>query len=237
MKNKEKWLSATLLRRYKRFLADVEMADGSVVTVHTPNTGAMTGCAEPGSRVWLRDVDNPKRKYRYSWEVTEDGAGVMVGVNPILANRLVGDAIRSGLIAELQGYEQQRAEMKYGEKSRIDWVLSGHAERADCYVEVKSVTTCDERGLGYFPDAVSARATRHLDELVAMVEAGHRAAMLFCVQRNDVRGVRPADEIDPAYGKALRRAVEVGVEALAYKAEVAPGNVRLVEPVSVLTNF
>ena len=237
MKTNEKWVSATLLRRYKRFLADVEMADGSVLTVHTPNTGAMTGCAEPGSRVWLRDVNNPKRKYRYSWEITEDHEGVLVGVNPILANRLVGEGIQSGLIAELQGYANLCSEVKYGQNSRIDWLLSAHSELPDCYVEVKSVTTCDEQGLGYFPDAVSLRATRHLEELGAMVEAGYRAVMLFCVQRNDVRGVRPADEIDPAYGQALRHAMERGVEALAYRAELAPGNIRLVERVSVLTNL
>lgn len=219
---------AKLLRRYKRFLADVEMPDGRILTVHTPNTGAMTGCAEPGSTAWLRDVNNPRRKYRYSWEVTENLQGVMVGVHTGITNALVREAIETGVMAELQGYESIRQEVRYGEeRSRIDLLLQGHASGRDCYVEIKNVTTCDGQGVGYFPDAVSSRASKHLRELMAMVAQGHRAVILFCVQRGDVERVRPADEIDPLYGRTLRQALDAGVEALAYRAEVSPEAITL----------
>lgn len=219
---------ATLLRRYKRFLADVELPDGTILTVHTPNTGAMTGCAEPGSTVWLRYVNNPKRKYRYSWEMTENRKGVRVGVHTGMPNKLVEEGINSGLIQELQGFSRLRHEVKYGtEGSRIDLLLQGGEEGRDCYVEVKNVTTCDEQGAGYFPDAVSVRASKHLRELMVMVEQGHRAVIFFCVQRGDVEWVRPADEIDKTYGATLRQALESGVEALAYRARVTPEEVVL----------
>lgn len=234
MNTNDIWLPARLLRRYKRFLADVVLEDGREITVHTPNTGAMLGCAEPGSRVWLRDSENPKRKYLFSWEISELDGGVLVGVNPQLANRLVGEGIDSGLITELQGYAERRAEVRYGAHSRIDWQLSGHATFADAYVEVKSVTARDGRGLGYFPDAISRRATRHLQELEGVVRAGQRAVMVFCVQRADVQAVRPAQEIDPIYSAALRHAAAHGVELLAYRAEVAPGATRLCASLPVL---
>ncbi len=226
---------ARLLRRYKRFLADVELPNGEVITVHTPNTGAMTGCAEPGSRVFLRDVYNPKRKYRYSWEMTENLQGVMVGVHTGITNALVKEGIESGMIGELQGYRTIRQEVKYGEEnSRIDLLLQQHADGRDCYVEIKNVTTCDDDGYGYFPDAVSVRATKHLRELMAVVGKGGRAAIFFCVQRGDVQRVRPADEIDPLYGQTLRQALAAGVEALAYRAKVSPGEVVLETAVPVI---
>lgn len=226
---------ATLIRRYKRFLADVEMPDGEIITVHTPNTGAMTGCAEPGSTVWLRDVNNPKRKYRYSWEVTENLRGMMVGVHTGITNSLVSEAIEYGVVGELQGYTNILQEVRYGEEgSRIDLLLEGHPDGRDCYVEIKNVTTCDAQGLGYFPDAVSARASKHLRELMAMVEQGHRAVIFFCVQRGDVEAVRPADEIDPLYGRTLRLALDAGVEALAYRARVSPEEVVLEKPLPVI---
>lgn len=218
---------ATLQRRYKRFLADVTCDDGSEMTVHTPNTGAMTGCAEPGSRVWLRDSGNPKRKYRYSWEMTENLQGVMVGINTGLVNRLVREAIDNGTIAELQGYGELREEVRYGsERSRIDLLLQD-AGRPDCYVEIKNVTTCDPDSHGFFPDAVSARGTKHLRELMGVVADGGRAVLCFCVQRGDVQAVRPADEVDPLYGKTLREALAAGVEAIAYRARVTPEEVVL----------
>ncbi len=226
---------ATLIRRYKRFLADVVLPNGEEITVHTPNTGAMTGCAEPGSTVFLRDVDNPKRKYRYSWEMTENSQGVMVGVHTGLTNALVREAIESGVVAELQGYETIRQEVKYGEEgSRIDLLLEGHADGRDCYVEIKNVTTCDEQGFGYFPDAVSSRATKHLRELMGVVERGGRGVIFFCVQRGDVERVRPADEIDPKYGETLRQALAAGVEALACRALVRPDVVILDTPLPVI---
>ncbi len=218
---------ATLLRRYKRFLADVRLPDGSEITVHTPNTGAMTGCAEPGFTVYLRDVDNPKRKYRYSWEMSENGAGTVIGVHTGIVNGLVKEGIASGVISELQGYETIRQEVRYGEGSRIDLLLSGGADGRDCYVEIKNVTTCDAEGAAWFPDAVSVRATKHLKELQTMVAQGARAVIFFCVQRGDPDRVRPADEVDPVYGQALREALAAGVEALAYRAELSPGEIVL----------
>lgn len=219
---------ATLVRRYKRFLADVILPNGEEITVHTPNTGAMTGCAEPGSTVYLRVVDNPKRKYRYSWEMTENLQGVMVGVHTGITNTLVREAIEGGVVAELQGYGSIRQEVKYGEEgSRIDLLLEEHADGRDCYVEIKNVTTCDGQGYGFFPDAVSTRATKHLRELAGVVERGGRGVIFFCVQRSDVVAVRPADEVDSLYGETLRQALEAGVEALACRAEVTPQGITL----------
>jgi len=226
---------ATLIRRYKRFLADVVLPGGEEITVHTPNTGAMTGCAEPGSTVFLREVNNPKRKYRYSWEATENLAGVMVGVHTGITNTLVHEAIGSGVVAELQGYPTIRQEVKYGEEgSRIDLLLQGHADGRDCFVEIKNVTTCDEEGYGYFPDAVSVRASKHLRELMGMVSQGQRAVIFFCVQRGDVTAVRPADQVDPRYGETLRQAIAAGVEAIAYRARVTPCEVVLEQALPVI---
>lgn len=226
---------ARLIRRYKRFLADVELPSGEIITVHTPNTGAMTGCAEPGSTVWLRDTNNPKRKYRYSWEMTETLAGIMVGVHTGITNQLVAEAIGKGVVTELQGYGSLRQEVKYGEEgSRIDLLLSDHADGRDCYVEIKNVTTCDELSDGYFPDAVSTRASKHLRELMAQVAQGQRAVIFFCVQRDDVERVRPADEIDAIYGTTLRQALAGGVEALAYRARVTPEEVSLEKALRVI---
>lgn len=226
---------ATLLRRYKRFLADVRLPDGREITVHTPNTGSMLGCSEPGSRIWLRDAGEGTRKYRYSWDMTETAAGVMVGVNTNLPNRLVMEAIAANMIGELAGYPAIRAEVPYGvEKSRIDLLLQGDAQRPDCYVEVKNVTTCDAQGAGFFPDAVSVRASRHLRELTEMVRRGQRAVIFFCVQRGDVARVRPADEIDPRYGEALRAALAAGVEALAWRARVTPQEIVLERAIPVI---
>jgi sugar fermentation stimulation protein A len=226
---------AILLRRYKRFLADVVLPGGEEITVHTPNTGAMTGCAEPGSTVFLRDAANPKRKYRYSWEMTENRQGVMVGVNTGITNALVREAIEAGMVAELQGYSSIRQEVKYGEeRSRIDLLLEGHADGRPCYVEIKNVTTCDAEGYGYFPDAVSSRATKHLRELMGVVARGGRGVIFFCVQRGDVQAVRPADEIDPLYGETLRLALASGVEAVACRALVRPDAVILATPITVI---
>jgi sugar fermentation stimulation protein A len=228
-------LPSTLLKRYKRFLADVVLPDGETITVHTPNTGAMTGCAEPGSTAWLRDVNNPKRKYRYSWEMTRNLQGVMVGVHTGITNALVSEAIGNGVVSELQGYGTLRQEVKYGEEgSRIDLLLQEHPDGHDCYVEIKNVTTCDEQAFGFFPDAVSARASKHLRELMGMVARGQRAVIFFCVQREDVTAVRPADEIDSLYGQTLRQAMAAGVEALAYRARVTPEEIVLEKALPVV---
>ncbi|WP_127477333.1 DNA/RNA nuclease SfsA [Sulfurivermis fontis] len=220
-------LVGTLLQRYKRFLADVRLADGSVITAHTPNTGSMLGCAEPGSRVWLRAVDNPQRKYPHAWELVENAAGVLIGINTGVVNHLVREAISGGVIRELQGYATLRQEVRYGsENSRIDLLLEGNG-RPPCYVEIKNVTAVDAAGTAFFPDAVSARGSKHLRELIQVVAQGRRAVLCFCVQRADARAVRPADEIDPRYGQTLREAVAAGVEALAYRATVTPHGVVL----------
>ncbi len=216
----------TLLKRYKRFLADVRLDDGTELTVHTPNTGSMLGCAEPGMRVWLRDTQNLKRKYRYSWEMSENNDGVKIGVNTMLSNQLLTEAIESGLITELQGYEQILSEVPYGhENSRIDLLLKNKSQ--DCYIEIKNVTAADARGLAIFPDAVTQRGSKHLRELKAMVEAGHRAVIFFSVQRADVTGFRSANEIDPCYAKTLTEVFAAGVEVMAWQAEVTEAEICL----------
>ncbi len=222
-----------LIRRYKRFLADVRMPDGEELTIHTPNTGSMKGCAEPGSYIWIRDVANPKRKYRYSWELSEMADGTLVGVNTILANHLVREAIDNGVIEALGGYDCLKAEVPYGvERSRIDLLLSDDRQ-GRCYVEVKNVTA-REGDMAIFPDAVSARGVKHLRELKEVVAQGHRGVILFCVQRNDVSSFRPAGEIDPHYAETLREVVAAGVEVLAYQAQLTPIGVSLANPLTVV---
>jgi sugar fermentation stimulation protein A len=226
-------IPATLVRRYKRFLADVILESGEEITVHTPNTGSMLGCSDPANRIWLHDSNIPKRKYRYSWVMTERSDGVLVGVDTGLPNRLVPEAIARGIITELQGYVSIRSEVVYGnESSRIDLLLSA-PEQADCYVEIKNVTASDEAGSAIFPDAVTKRGTKHLRELAAMVKEGHRAVIFFCIQRGDISTFRPADEIDPEYGRTLREAVSAGVEVLAYRTEISPQWVALQYPVAL----
>jgi sugar fermentation stimulation protein A len=213
-------IEARLIRRYKRFLADVEFPDGRTATAHTPNTGSMLGCCSPGARVWLRDTGSAGRKYPLAWELVEAGPGVLVGIDTGLASRLVREAIETGVAAELQGYAAVRREVRYGcENSRIDLLLEG-ADSRSCYVEVKNVTLV-EQGRALFPDAVTVRGTKHLRELGEMARRGHRAVIFYCVQRCDADELAPADHIDPVYGLALRQALAAGVEALAYRAAVA----------------
>ncbi len=225
MKFDKRLITGTLIRRYKRFLADVELDSGRVVTAHTPNTGSMLGCCEPGSRVWLSDSGNTERKYPLSWELVETAPGVLVGINTGLPNRLVEEGINTGVIRELQGYAGIRREVRYGmEKSRIDLLLQGPGE-PDCYVEVKNVTLA-QGGIGYFPDAVSERGSKHLRELAEVVAAGKRGVIFFCMQRKDVNEFRPADSIDRKYGDTLRLVIDSGVEALAWRAAVTPEEIR-----------
>ncbi len=229
MKYSSELIPARLIRRYKRFLADVSLegSNGEVVTVHTPNTGAMLGCAEPGSRIWLRDSGNPDRKYPLGWEVSTSDTGVLVGVNTHLANQLVREGIETGVIPELQGYQSIRQEVRYGrENSRIDLLLE-HTARPACYLEIKNVTLVREQGVAAFPDAVSLRGTRHLRELIHLVQQGYRAVLLFCVQRGDAEVVEAARDIDPAYADTLQTAVNHGVEVLAYQARVTPAAIRV----------
>lgn len=222
--------AGTLIRRYKRFLADVVLEDGREVTVHCPNSGSMKGCAVPGSRVFISLSANPGRKYPYTWELVE-ADGYWAGINTGLPNRLTREAIEDGIVAELQGYEIIRPEVPYGEHSRIDLLLEGTTGR--CYVEVKNVTLV-EQGRALFPDAVTTRGQKHLNELMRVVREGDRSVIFFTVQRGDGHSVSPADLIDPEYGRLLRLAVENGVEALAYRALVTPQEIRLTERLPVI---
>jgi len=211
---------ATLVRRYRRFLADVTLEDGQPTTVHCPNTGAMLGCDRPGSRVWLQRFVNPKRKYPLGWELVEVGTGIRVGINTGRSNALVAEALTAGQIPELAGYDRHRREVTVGH-GRLDFALDGPGRRS-CLVEVKNVTAAVEDGQALFPDAVSARASRHMRGLSEAARSGSRAVLLFCIQRDDVEVVRPARSIDPDYADAVRTAIDHGVEVLAYRWRMSP---------------
>jgi sugar fermentation stimulation protein A len=239
MKLPEPLEKGVLIRRYKRFLADVRLADGREVTAHCPNTGSMKGCQPDGGRVWLSVSDNPRRKLPYTWELVEAEPGQLALINTARPNTQAREAVESGSIPELADYPVCRAEVRYGEeKSRIDLHLSGHEKKRDVWVEVKNVTLC-EGDIGYFPDAVTTRGQKHLRELMAMVRQGERAVLLFVVNHSGIREVRPADHIDPEYGRLLREAAEAGVELLAWQAglKVEPdggyGTLSLVQPLPV----
>ncbi|HKI74119.1 MAG TPA: DNA/RNA nuclease SfsA [Pseudomonadales bacterium] len=226
-----------LIRRYKRFLADVETDTGDRITIHCPNTGSMKNCAHAGDEVWYSVSENEKRKYPNTWELTRTKRGHYIGINTGSANRLVKAAIEDNVVDELKGYPSLVTEERYGkENSRIDIKLSGHVRRADCYVEVKSVTLLEapvSAGVGYFPDAVSARGAKHLRELTEIVAAGFRGVLLYCVQHSGIREVRPARHIDPVYATTLDEAVAQGVEVLAYKTRMSPKGLRIVKSIPV----
>lgn len=224
-------ISGKLIRRYKRFLADVELDDGTVVTAHCPNSGSMKGCNLPGSPVMLSRSDNPARKLAFTWELVQIN-GFWVGLNTMLPNQLTEEGVKDGTISELQGYAKLRREVPYGsERSRIDLLLSGNG--VDCYVEVKNVTLV-ENAQALFPDAVTTRGQKHLRELMEVVAGGGRGVVFFTVQRGDGLSVAPADNIDPEYGRLLRQAVKSGVEAIAYRAEVTPKEIKLTEKLEVV---
>lgn len=223
-------VQGVLQRRYKRFLADVELPSGEVLIAHCPNTGSMKGCSDPGSRVVLRDSQKPERKLKYTLQTIEVD-GTWVNVDTGLPNVLVPEAIAAGLVPDLAGYPSIRREVKYGKNSRIDALLEKpNGER--CYVEVKN-TTLARGKLALFPDAVTERGRKHLIELMDMVSEGHRAVMFYVVSRKDVTSFSPADDIDPVYGKTLREAVEHGVEILAYSTLVQPTSFELGKRLSV----
>jgi sugar fermentation stimulation protein A len=210
---------ATLIKRYKRFLADVVLADGTETTLHVANTGAMTGCAEPNDVVWYSTSNNPKRKYPLSWELCEKPNGDMICVNTIRANQLVEEALRANIITELTGYTSIQREVKYGsENSKIDFFLSS-PEKTEAYVEVKSVTLLDS-DQGYFPDAVTTRGQKHLRELIEVAQQGQRAILLFAVLHSGINSVKIAKYIDKNYHELIIEAQAAGVEIIAYKAEI-----------------
>ncbi len=223
-------LRGTLIRRYKRFLADVELASGETVTAHVANSGSMLGLVEPGMEVWLSESDNPSRKLKYTWELVRDG-DALVGINTMLPNRLATEAIEAGTIVELAGYASLKREVRYGRNSRIDLLLTGDG-RAECYVEIKSVTLKrDNRA--EFPDAVTARGTKHLGELSDMVAGGARAVMLYLVQRPDCDRFAVAADIDPAYAAALGTVLERGVEAICYACRLSTQEIAVDRPLSI----
>ncbi|MGM0583149.1 MAG: DNA/RNA nuclease SfsA [Pseudomonadota bacterium] len=215
-----------LLRRYKRFLADVTLEDGREVVAHCPNPGAMTGLAAPGEAVWLEPAADPRRKLRWSWRLVELAGGGWAGIDTALPNRVVGEALEAGAIPELAGYERARPEVLYGARSRVDFLLSGEG-RADCYLEVKNVHLRREGRLAEFPDSVTKRGARHLDELGDMAAQGARAVTLYLVQRTDCDEMGLAADIDPAYAAAFLRARERGVEAIARSAYIDREGVRM----------
>lgn len=206
-----------LIRRYKRFLADVRLRNGPVVTAHCPNSGSMLTCAEPGRRVYLSRHQAPHRRTRYTWEMIEM-PGSLVGVNTQVPNALVAAAVRAGEIRELQGYATVRREVRSGANSRIDLLLQSGEAR--CYIEIKNCTLVLDDGVACFPDAVTSRGLKHLLELKGLIRKGHRGVMFYLVQRMDARRFRSADEIDPDYGRGLREAIRAGVEALAYDVSI-----------------
>jgi len=205
-------IQGTLIRRYKRFLADVRLRNGRVVVAHCPNSGSMLACSEPGRKVYLSRHDNPKRRLTYTWELIEMPTS-LVGVNTMVPNRLVKAAILAGRIDRLTGYERVRSEVAYGTSSRIDLLLENGPVR--CFVEVKNCTLVTD-GTASFPDAITTRGLKHLKELQAQVRSGDRSVMFYLIQRMDAQLFRPADLIDPAYGRELRRAIQKGVEVMAY---------------------
>lgn len=205
---------ARLIKRYKRFLADVRLEDGSELTVHCPNTGSMRNCGQPGDRVWLRLESKPGRKLPGSWELVEIAPDELACIHSARANKVVAAALQAGFITPLAGYAKQKAEVSLRKGgSRFDFLLS---EPGECVVEVKSVTLALGGGEGAFPDAISARGQKHLLELTELASSGHKACLLFCVMHSGIDCVRPADEIDPEYGRLLRAAVTAGVEVLAW---------------------
>ncbi|MBV9509125.1 MAG: DNA/RNA nuclease SfsA [Caulobacteraceae bacterium] len=218
-----------LVQRYKRFFADVALDDGSTITAHCPNPGAMLGLNAPGLACWVSRSDNPKRKLAHTLELVEVDGGV-VGINTMHPNRLVAEALAARAIPELAGYETVRVEVKYGPSSRVDFLLHGQG-RPDCFVEVKNVHLLRGERLAEFPDCVSARALKHLGDLGREVAAGARAVLLFVIQRMDCDAFEAAADIDPAYAAGLVQAAGAGVEVLCYGCDVSPNGVRLAKAV------
>jgi sugar fermentation stimulation protein A len=212
-------IPATLIKRYKRFLADVQLEDGTLTTVHCPNPGAMLGLNKPGSRVWISDSGNPTRKLRHTFELLHTGK-TLVGINTNSANRLAREAMQGGLVPGVDGAAKVTPEQKYGENSRIDFLVEAEG-KPPLFIEVKNVHFLRSRGLHEFPDSPTARGTKHLGELTRQIEMGNRAMMLYLIQRNDGDRFRIAADMDPAYGKAFKVAVEAGVMVAAIRCSIS----------------
>ncbi|NVJ65579.1 MAG: DNA/RNA nuclease SfsA [Gammaproteobacteria bacterium] len=228
-------LEATLIKRYKRFLADVSHPELGEFTVHCPNTGSMKNCWSEGDTVYLLDSKNPKRKYQYTWISSHIKAlhpqdRHWLCLNTHLANQIVMEGVENGVIKELQDYETIKQEVKYGEEnSRIDLLLTAD-NKPDCYVEIKTVTLLESElgeGQGFFPDAVSTRGQKHLRELMAISQSDHRAVLFFLVQHSGIESVSPAEHIDPKYAQILAEAIDAGVEILAYRTHISPAEIIL----------
>lgn len=217
---------ARLIRRYKRFLADFTLEDGREITAHCANPGSMMGLKEPGLKAWLEPNDDPKKKLKFGWRLVDHENGHFTGVDTSLPNRMLKTALQDGALPELAQYGEVRAEVPYAEGSRVDFLLSGEG-LPNAYVEVKSVTLCRETGLAEFPDSVTARGAKHMRDLAGVAQAGHRAVILFLVQRTDCTEVSIADDIDPAYGAAFQSALSQGVEVIARACQISPQGVWL----------
>ena len=221
---------ARLVRRYKRFLADIVLDDGEEAVAHCANPGSMLGLAEPGQRIWVERNDDPKKKLRYGWRLVEHPGGHFTGVDTGVPNRALRAALTAGAVPGLNGYDQILPEQRYGDRSRVDFLLRG-AGRRDAYVEVKSVTLSRQPGLAEFPDSVTARGLKHLRDLAGVASQGHRAVLLFLVQRTDCDRVTLAADLDPAYAAGLAEATAAGVEVLALACRITP---EMVEPAGIL---
>src|SRR3984885_15965152 len=232
-----KLIPATLARRYKRFLADVVLANGDLMTVHVANPGAMTGLDRPFSRIWISNSDNPMRKLPFSWELVEADFGngpELVGVNTINPNMLVADVVGTGLIPELREYTSVRREVKYGTNSRVDFLLEG-PKLAPCYLEIKNVHLMRSSGLAEFPDSVTERGAKHLDELGEMVGQGARAVQLYIIQIPSAERFAVARDIDEDYAAAFDRARRRGVEMLGWRCAITVEGIDIAAPVPVMT--
>jgi sugar fermentation stimulation protein A len=229
-------IRGTLIQRYKRFLADVRLDDGRLVTAACPNTGSMLGLTTPGLAVWLSESDSPTRKYRHTWELVEADLGngpTLVGINTGHPNKLLAEAIGARRVKALAGYPGLRREVKYGKNSRID-ILLECADKGLCYVEIKNVHLSRRHGLAEFPDSVTERGVKHLVEMSDMVRAGHRAVMVFLIQRGDAKRLAFARDIDPTYGAAFDLAVAAGVEAIALRCKMSAEEIVVDKPVPIL---
>jgi sugar fermentation stimulation protein A len=230
-------IPGTLIQRYKRFLCDVKLDSGETITATCPNTGSMMGLTAPGSKVWLSESDSPTRKYRHTWEMIEIDIGkgpTLVGINTNHPNAIVTEAIEAKKIASLKGFGSLRREVKYGANSRIDILLEGGDRGSTCYVEIKNVHLMRQHGLAEFPDSKTERGVKHLEELSNMVAEGHRAAMLYLVQRNDATRFDLARDVDPLYAATFLKAKAAGVEMLAYRCRVRPEEIALDKEIEII---